>query len=292
MQVRRALQRLRDDIVPNPGKVDAARASIGRIRGRLGNSFLIADARWLGSHWRGTAIREASDVDLFVVLRRAEARHGGEDVSSDRLLDRVRLDLQARYANTVIRRSGSAVAIRFASNGLTVDVVPALFERFTPQSFPVYRIPDGRGGYILTSPQGQALYLEAKNQRTGGKLFPLVRYIKWWAACRAETAVAKGLYFELSLAEAGIAAAVMGYPDLLHLAFASLAGTRCRSVPDPLGLSGPIAPCETRIQQTALCEAAAHARDLARRAIDADAIGRWDMALALWARVFNRCVPF
>lgn len=89
-----------------------------------------------------------SDVDLFVVIRRVEARWGGETVSSATILRRVRDDLAERFPLTETRRDAQAVVVRFRQGHRPVDIVPAFFLRMFAKGYPIYLIPDGEGDWM------------------------------------------------------------------------------------------------------------------------------------------------
>src|SRR5438105_2381570 len=113
-------------VQPQGSELQSARIHRSAVRTRLENSFDVSRVVPIGSHARGTAIRSYSDLDMLVVLRRNEAKWGGNIVSSRTLLSRVSDDLRTRFTRTEIRNDQQAAVIGFASTQHSLDVVPAL----------------------------------------------------------------------------------------------------------------------------------------------------------------------
>jgi predicted nucleotidyltransferase len=65
---------LLDRIKPLQSEVDKARVHVALIRNRLSRYFDVRKSFLVGSHWKGTAIKTFSDIDVFVVMSRDEGR--------------------------------------------------------------------------------------------------------------------------------------------------------------------------------------------------------------------------
>jgi tRNA nucleotidyltransferase (CCA-adding enzyme) len=135
---------LLDRIKPLQSEVDKARVHVALIRNRLSRYFDVRKSFLVGSHWKGTAIKTFSDIDVFVVMSRDEGRRWSRDGSSETFLNRIRNNLQERFPQTTVRRDGQAVVVAFGQRQYGVDVVPATFGRFG--IFLSYLIPDGQRG--------------------------------------------------------------------------------------------------------------------------------------------------
>ena len=98
MQARRSPQlnmvELSRKIEVQPAQVRKGLAHLSTVRRRLSTSFDVKKFMRIGSHSRRTAIKYYSDVDLFVLLARNEAKWGGSIVNSSTFLRKVREDLQ------------------------------------------------------------------------------------------------------------------------------------------------------------------------------------------------------
>src|SRR5687768_309155 len=109
MAVADRFQKLLDRIEPLGTELTKAQTHASSIESRLNQAFGVVKFTIGGSHERGTAIRNASDVDYFTVLKRADARHGGSYVTGDTFLQNVRNELNERFPHTVVTRDRMAV---------------------------------------------------------------------------------------------------------------------------------------------------------------------------------------
>ena len=153
MKILNSFKTLLYRISPLPSELEHAKGHAATIKSRIGSSFNLKSFIVVGSHSRETAIRHYSDVDYFAVLSRDDARWGYGYVSSSTLLNNIRADLADRFWQTDIARDGQAVVVNFRGGGYPVDVVPAIFWDMKERKWPIYQIPDGNGGWMVTSPQ-------------------------------------------------------------------------------------------------------------------------------------------
>lgn len=288
--VARRFQRLLAEIVPEPRELERAERNIAGIRSRLNTTFGVARATLVGSHKKGTAIRVHSDVDLFVVMRREEIRRGGSEVSSSTVLERVRDDLQARYPTTTVRRDEVAVVVGFGNGAFAVDVVPAFFEAFRGQ--PIFRIPDGRGGWVPTAPDVQRAWLNAANATSGRRLIPVVRMLKWWSSARGSTGSLRSLYLETLLGRQNVVGGPWSHSEALGRAFMFMIRSGCPPLVDPVGVSPTrLAATATSNQHATLLNAARAAHERSTAALRAEQAGNWREAVRQWSIVFNHDFP-
>ena len=260
------------------------------VRTRLNATFGVVRAAVVGSHKKGTAIRTHSDVDVFVVLQRMEARWGSGEVSSTTLLRRIRDDLQARYPATAVRRDEVAVVVGFGRGEFAVDVVPALFASFGGR--PIFRIPDGSGAWMPTSPDAQLTWLRAANAASAGRLIPVLRMLKWWSCTRTVTASLRAIYLEALLARENVVGGPWSNAEALARAFSYLARSGCPQVADPAGVSSTaLAATATARQRATLLEAARSAAERSTTALAAERAGDWRGAVRQWSIIFNHQFP-
>jgi predicted nucleotidyltransferase len=276
-----------DRIQPRPGELEAAKRHISVVKDRLDASFDVSRSRQIGSHARGTAVRTYSDIDLLVMLRRNEAQWGGRQVSSTTVLSRVLSDLRARYRDTTIRRDGQAAVVSFAGGSEGLDVVPALFEKFN--RLPVFEIPDGFGGWRLTSPEMHDRYFSDADERSGGKLRRVAQLLKWWKHSRSEPVALSSFYTDLLLASSKVCDGIKSYTQCLRDAFALLRARDCRGLQDPCGIAGVVYASGTDGQRQALRNAIEYAWEHACYALSAEARGDFAEANRQWGIVFNGC---
>jgi len=258
---------------------------------RLKKNFGITEVRRLGSHERGTAIHNYSDLDLFMVLKKSEVTRGGQIVGSNTVLENVRLDLIKRYQSTNLGRDGQAITIRF-SDGTAVDVVPALFEGIN-QTYkrPWYSIPDGQGGWIATSPDSHTAYIQNAHAASGNKFIFIVRLIKFWRECRNPRTPLNSFHAELLFADQSTFSGVKSYAQCVHDAFALLCQRKCRGMQDPLGISGLVAAASTQSKLNLVYEHAQVSLEKADKALGAEIGGDNVTARYYWDLVFNGGFP-
>ncbi len=279
-------------IAPTKVELQKAERRLTRIGNRLKGDFEVRRLHMMGSHWKGTAVRKYSDVDLFVVVSRDEARKWSPDLDSKTLLKRFRNSITRSFTQSTIRRDGQAMAVRFEQGAFAVDVVPAIFERFsTAAGVPLYLIPSGDGDWLRTAPDLQKRYFDAKDRESGGKLKYLVRMMKWWTMSRPGTAPLKSLYLEHFIIACNVPIG-MTYPAALAECLDALATSGCSSLPDPMLISRDFCPVSTAAQRSAIKRLAEQSANRAARAVEADRSGRTGDAVRAWALVFNKAWPW
>lgn len=277
---------LANRIQPQPGELKAARRHLLTVRKRLATSFDISKIVPIGSHARETAIRWYSDLDTMVVLRRNEAKWGGDLVLSSTVLQKVRNDLQDRYIHTEVRRDQQAVVLDFADGEQSLDVVPALFLRLDKLR-PVYIIPDGNGEWLEASPETHNRYFAAALERSGGKLRKLIQLLKWWKYSREQPIPIQSFHLDLLFASSGLCVGVKPYTHCLYEAFKLLAERECRGFRDPLGISGVVYAAQTDAQGELINKAVHLALVHSRAAIVAESAKDYSEANRQWSIVFN-----
>lgn len=280
-----AFRRLLLDIQPSERTNVLMNRHVEQIRTRVSSSFDVAKIALIGSHWKKTAVDRWSDADLLVVLRREEIRRWNTSGSSSGILRRVATQLKARYPQTSVRRDAQAVRVQFAASHIAIDVVPAQFHEFGTD--PSYLIPDGSGGWLVTSPSAQRRLLNRVQGASGGKLLRTVQLLKWWAASRTTTRSVSSLFIETLLIHVG-APPGLTYGQVITLVLDSLHKHRIPDLADPTELNpAGIRPCSTPIQRAQIERCVADARPRAHKALEAEGKGNHRRAIYYWNLVFN-----
>lgn len=251
------------------------------IQGAILRSLQLSRVVRVGSFYKGTAIKNASDLDLFVVVRREDVRWAGDFVLSTTLLDNIRSAIVDRYPNSSIGRDGCAVCVSFA-NGASIDVVPAIFANPLRTGHPLYLIPDGESGWLETSPDAQRQFFAAADLRAGGKLRRAVQVIKAWAHYREAALPLSSFYVETVLGASGVAEGARTYSAVLADAWQILASRGPSALRDPLGISGHIRPTRTKRQAESVARSLGFAADHARCAYQAECAGATGEAVRQW----------
>lgn len=151
MSVSESFAKLIDRIQPTPLEIERTLQHAKQIKTRLEQSYNLRKLFSAGSFPRQTFVHGSSDIDLFAVFSRDDLRCGDRYVHSSTALSNLREDLEGRYPNSSVCRDVHAIVIQF-SDGVSVDVIPGRFHGMTQANRPVYKMPDGAGGWMLTSP--------------------------------------------------------------------------------------------------------------------------------------------
>lgn len=277
---------LANRIGPQPAELRKALLHSVTVRRRLNTSFDLKKFTRLGSHARGTAVRQYSDIDFLTVLARNEAKWGGNIISASTFLNKVRDDLQERYVQTEVRRDQQAVVVHFGGGQQAMDVVPAIFSRFD-RIRPVYLIPDGFDGWLETAPDAHNHYFALASQRTGGKLIGVVKLLRWWKFSRDNEVPIQTFHLDILLAASNICVGAKPYTRCLHDAFKLLSERECRGFQDPTGISGIIPAAKTDAQCESANKAVDYAYEHAKSALYAEAWKDFPEANRQWDIVFN-----
>jgi len=278
------------ELGPQSAEVARAKRQLDGIKKRISNTYPVARAAIIGSHVKGTALKFYSDVDILLVLRRDAIRRGEGFISSGTLLKNIRDELRGRYPTTEIRRDAQAIAVRFGRGEHGVDVVPAIFGTPSKTSHPVYIIPDGNGGWLNTSPDGQLQALKAADEKAGGKLSALIRLTKWWMFSRTRWIPLDSTHLEAVVLKMGVRR-LESYASLVSKVFVTLHGRAGSSIRDPIGISGLLPIASTEAQRQEVLAAVRYAADHSLRAVEAEEDGNYGEAIRQWKIVYNQSFP-
>lgn len=259
------------------------------VTSRLKAAFSANKVMLIGSHARGTAVGNVSDIDLLLVLSRDEVSRGGTRVSSDTVLKNVRQQLQDRYTQTAIGKDGQAVVVDFGDGRHPVDVVPAVYTGPGYNNYPVYEIPNGSGDWMHTSPEVHNKYIAEADQRSGYKLQRVARLLKFWRSTR--NAPLNSFHLELLLAQSGICTVPKSYAESVADALSLLYQRDARGLQDPRGISGWVQAADTEAKRQQLVASLRESATHAREALKHDGYGSLPEAYRQWDIVFNGEFP-
>lgn len=137
-------------------------------------------AKLMGSAAKGTIVRPMDDIDVLAIFSNEKnAWQNQYQYDSQRFLYRIRQAYNGLESVQVGAR-GQAVRV-FFQNGGHVDVAPVF-----KQSDDNYHLPNGAGGWIMTSPFVANMWYSDKNAQLGSRLSPLVRLLKKWNAAHSK----------------------------------------------------------------------------------------------------------
>jgi hypothetical protein len=290
MSVSVSFARLIRQIQPADTEVKKSLLHAAQIRTRLAKSYNLKKFLLAGSFHRRTYVHGSSDVDLFALFARDDLRWGARYVLSTTALHNLGQELAARYPFSTVYSDVHAIVVAF-SDRVSVDVVPASFHGVTKENWPIYKMPDGSGGWMLTSPELHARYIKQEDERAGGKLRRTAQLMKFWRECRSPKIPLSSFHIEMLLASSGICTGVKSYAECVTEMLQLLAQRQCHALQDPLGITGNIGATRSLSQREGTLSSIVYSREHAKAALIAEARGVTQEAGRQWDIVFNGHFP-
>ena len=233
----------------------------------------------MGSAAKNTIIRPFDDIDVLAVFSNANRAWGKYGNDSQSFIYRIR-DAYNGLSIQQVGTRGQAIRVLYKSGG-HVDVAPVFYK-----GDDIYHLPNGTGGWILTSPTVANAWLSSRNAELGYRLAPVVRLLKAWN--RAHSSRMRS--FHLETVAGTIFKTVGGNYRVALQRFFEWAQTRL-AVDDPGGLSGDLSSYLTANGRRDLINALATAAERAQRANDAEARGDHAEAKRLWRIILGDEFP-
>lgn len=256
-------------------ETEAAKSHRKSIEACLEYNFGLTRFARIGSFGNGTSISGFSDVDYLACLPTSQLTQ-----LSTHSLEKVRNALNARFPFSGVRVNCPAVTIPFGTNrSETTEIVPA--DYIKEDSFKVYEIADGSGGWMKASPDAHNAYVSYVDNKLSGKVKPLIRFIKAWKYYR--DVPISSFYLEMRVAKyAEQEKAIIYEIDVTNI-LNILWKEQLSKIQDPMGVTGYISPCKTENQkiealsklQTA-CTRAENARQASHDKDIKEAFDWWD----------------
>lgn len=255
------------------------------IEGCLKRNFQMASMFQSGSYGNGTNIGGYSDVDLFAVIPTGQLKR-----DSRQTLSAVAEALRATFSQTPgIRVDSPGIKIPFANGKELVEVIPADRVGNTNYGFPMFEIADDNGGWIRTSPDSHNAYVQEHNKRLGGKLKPLIRFIKAWKYFR--NVPIRSFYLEMLTTRYAEKENSLVYTIDLSRILTWLKDNRLPSINDPRNISGVISPVGSPTDYLDATSKLNRAAEWADRAMTRGLFGDIAGAFADWDLAFNDNFP-
>jgi hypothetical protein len=224
----------------------------------------------MGSASKNTIIRPLDDVDVLAVFSNGKQAWDKYWNDSYSFIYRVR-DAYNGYHVQQVGTRGQAVRV-FYDGGGHVDVAPVFL-----QGDDVYHLPNGSGGWLLTSPTVANDWFAEQNRLLSYQLAPLVRLLKAWN--RAHSKRMRSFHLE-TVAASIFSSLGSDHRDALQKFFEWAPDHLY--VNDPGGLSGDLGSYLTWNARQELLIALSSAANRARKANEAEALGYHDEAKLLW----------
>lgn len=272
-------------LTPSGTESAAAKSHRESIEQCLSKSFTVSRFFRTGSFGNGTSIRGYSDVDYFASVPPASQLQ-----NSATMLKRVRDALDTRFPNTGVRIDSPAVVVPFGSDASeTTEVVPAYYVGKDKADHRTYKIPDGAGGWLKSSPDTHNVYVRDVNDALSRKVKPLIRFIKAWAYYR-DVPISM-FYLELRATKYASSESSIVYAIDIRNILKRLVDNDLAAMQDPKGISGYIVPCATEKAKREALDELVVALERAQKAREAEQAGNAERAFYWWDKVFAGHFP-
>jgi hypothetical protein len=270
-----------------------------------------------GSFARRTKIRELDDLDMIIgisalgttyldtgsrvtltvpdgIALRSYCHDGGNLLNSRKIIN-LFVDYFGeipQYANSEVKRDGSAAVLNLTSYTWSFDIVPAFFTMLESDGRTYYIIPDGSGHWMKTDPRIDQARVSTVNQAHDGNVLNAIRIMKYWNRRRTMVTMAPYVweciildYYEQALGKAS-AFVDLELPGLFTYVSSAVLG----AVYDPKRIQGDINPLswDDRVSISARAGQDAQRAAQARRLEDG---GNHREAIGVWRQVFGEDFP-
>jgi Second Messenger Oligonucleotide or Dinucleotide Synthetase domain len=257
------------------------------IQTKLQASFGMTSFFRTGYFGNGTNISGYSDIDYFAVFPRNRLKQ-----DSRLSLQEVAAALRERFSTTSgIRVNTPGVQVPFGLDGANAtEIVPADETGLTKLGFRQFDIPDGAGGWKFSAPLSHNAYVSEIDNRLGGTVKPLIRFVKAWKFYRSVPV--KSFYLELYTAKYADNERTIVYDIDIERIFTSLLADGLPDFQDPRFPNDPFTfrACNTELQRQDALQKLSNAFTWADQAVDYRS-SNVKAAFVRWDLVFNHNFP-
>lgn len=233
----------------------------------------------MGSASKSTIIRPVDDIDVLAVFSNEKKAWDKYWNDSYGFIYRIR-DIYKGYKIQQVGTRGQAIRVFYKTGG-HVDVAPVFY-----QGDDVYQLPNGTGGWILTSPTKANDWFAQQNQELGYNLAPIVRLLKSWNRAHSK----RMRSFHLETVAANVFSKLgTNYRDALQKFFEW--APNHLHVFDPGGQGGLLSGYLTTDGMRDLKLSFASAAERAKKANEAEAKGDHAEAKRLWKIILGDSFP-
>lgn len=273
-----------DKLKASAAETVAAKSHRASIEQCLKSNFGLNRFARIGSFGNGTNINGHSDTDYLACLPTSALTK-----TSTASLVKVSNALDKRFPNTGVKVSTPAVVCPFGKyKSEDTEVVVADYIR-EDNGFKVYEIADGNDGWMEVSPDAHNYYVAKIDKKHGGKVKPLVRFIKAWKYYR--DVPVSSFYLEMRVAKYAEGESSIVYDIDVKRILAMLRDNELAAMQDPMDVSGYIYPCKTEaFRQDALSKLKT-AATRAEKAREAEVANDTKTAFEWWRLLYNDNFP-
>lgn len=263
---------------------DKAKAHRASISDCLRSNYGLNRFARIGSFGNGTNVSGHSDVDYLACLPTSELTK-----TSTASLVKVRNALDTRFPNTGVKVNTPAVVCPFGSyKSEDTEVVVADYIK-EEKGFKVYEIADGGDGWMEASPDAHNFYVSKIDKLHGGKVKPLIRFIKAWKYYR--DVPIKSFYLEMRVAKYAEEERSIAYDIDVKRILTMLRDNKLAAMQDPMGVAGYIYPCKTEAMKQDALSKLDTAATRAEKACEASLNNDTKSAFYWWNLLYNEKFP-
>lgn len=264
-------------------ETEAAKRHRQSIEACLQNNFGLLRFTRIGSFGNGTSVSGYSDVDYLACIPTNQLTQ-----SSTYSLEKVKNALSTRFPLTGVRVNCPAITIPFGIyRSETTEIVPA--DYIKEDNYKVYEIADGLGGWMRVSPGAHNAYVTYVDNKLGGKVKPLIRFLKAWKFFR--DVPISSFYLEMRVAKYADQEEVIVYDIDVKNILKSLWDNQLATIQDPMGFSGYISACKTQAQKEVALSRLLTAYNRADKARQASIAENPQLAFDCWRILYNDEFP-
>lgn len=272
-------------LVPTAAQKVALSRHRNSVAAKLKSSLAVTSFFSTGSSSNGTDVRSCSDVDFFARIPPQNQRG-----NSDRMLVVVKEVLQQRFPNTDIFIRNPAVVCAFGTDASEkLEVVPAYYSDQSSGGFNIYKIPNGHGGWMKSSPKVHNSYVTEVNDDLSKKVKPLIRLMK--AIKYYNNIPISSFYLELRVTKWISDDTSVQYPYDVHAMLKNLVDCELAQMVDPKGISGYVSAASTENYRQDALSKLNTARGRAAWARHYESKDKIETAFDYWGKVFNGGFP-
>ncbi len=265
---------------PQTSESEAAKRHRASIEACLKNNFGLKRFVRIGSFGNWTSVSRHSDVDYLACLPTNQLTQ----VSTSSLA-KVRNALDFRFPNTGVRVGCPAVVVPFGTRKSEItEIVPADYVG-EDNGYKVYDIADCAGGWMKASPDAHNAYVRYVDGKLGGKVKPLIRFVKAWKYFR--DVPISSFYLELRVAKYASEEKAIIYEYDVRNVLKLLWDSQLASLRDPMGVSGYITACKSDALRADALSRLKTAYARAQNALDESSKGNISIAFDWWGYLYN-----
>lgn len=259
---------------------EAAKRHRASIETCLKNNFGLKRFVRIGSFGNYTSVSRYSDVDYLACLPTDQLTQ-----RSTSSLAKVRNALDFRFPNTGVRVGCPAVVVPFGTRKSEItEIVPADYLG-EDNGFKVYEIADCAGGWMKASPDAHNGYVRYVDDELGGRVKPLIRFVKAWK-CFREVPISS-FYLELRVAKYASEEKTIVYEYDVRNVLKLLWDSQLASMQDPMGISGYIAASKSDALRVIALSKLKTAYTRAQHAVNESSKGNISNAFSWWRALYN-----